>query len=421
MAAVHPGSSAPTFPVRPSPVIPDFAGGCLVNVVPALLARVGVGRPGSAGRATAATPHGLGSSDGEGRSEAWIPEPVAHARQIVLLVLDGLGWLQLQDRAALAPVLATASGGAVTSVAPSTTAAALTSLTTGLPPSVHGVLGYRVQVDGGILNVLRWQRNGADARESIPPRQFQPHPPFPGYGAGVRDGEDGSSRGSEVPVVSRADYASTGFTAAHLDGTVLHGWHTPSGVVVEILDLVRRGSPFVYAYYDGVDKVAHARGLGAHYDAELGCVDRMVGDVLEGLPEGAVLVVTADHGQVDVGRSAEVLGPEVMGGVELLSGEGRFRWLHTRPGTLGDVVEAAEARYSPIAWVRTKEQVIDEGWFGGEPLPHVADRLGDVALVPFAPTAFLDPADVGEQRLCARHGSLTDAEMLVPLLSWPPR
>lgn len=349
-----------------------------------------------------------------------MPEPVAHARQIVLLVLDGLGWRQLQDRAALAPVLASASGGAVTSVAPSTTAVALTSLTTGLPPAVHGVLGYRVHVDGEILNVLRWQRNGADARESVPPRRFQPHPAFPGYGDGVGGGEAGSGWGPEVPVVSRADYASTGFTAAHLDGTVLHGWHTPSGVVVEILDLVHRGSPFVYAYYDGVDKVAHARGLGAHYDAELRYVDRMVGDVLEGLPEGAVLVVTADHGQVDVGPAAEVFGPEVMGGVELLSGEGRFRWLHARLGAVGDVVEAAEERYGHIAWVLPREQVIDEGWLGGEPLPHVADRLGDVALVPFAPTAFLDPADVGEQRLLARHGSLTEAEMLVPLVSWPP-
>jgi hypothetical protein len=62
--------------------------------------------------------------------------------------------------------------------------------------------------------------------------------------------------------------------------------------------------------------------------------------------------------------------------------------------------------------------VIDDGWLGGVPSPEVAARLGDVALIPFAPTAFLDPADTGELRLKARHGSLTSAEMSVPLLGW---
>jgi hypothetical protein len=68
--------------------------------------------------------------------------------------------------------------------------------------------------------------------------------------------------------------------------------------------------------------------------------------------------------------------------------------------------------------VRTAAEVVEEGWLGGQPTPTVASRLGDVALVPFEPTAFLDPADTGELRLAARHGSLTSAEMLVPLLAF---
>ncbi len=61
------------------------------------------------------------------------------------------------------------------------------------------------------------------------------------------------------------------------------------------------GEPFIYAYYDGIDKVAHEHGLGEHYDAELRAVDRLVGDIAASCPAGAVLVVTADHGQVDIG------------------------------------------------------------------------------------------------------------------------
>ena len=118
------------------------------------------------------------------------------------------------------------------------------------------------------------------------------------------------------------------------------------------------------------------------------------------------------------GDSVEVLGPEIMQDVTLMSGEGRFRWLHVRPGASDDVAKTAAALHGDVAWVRTKEQVIDEGWLGGVPSAAVAARLGDVALVPFAPTAFLDPADTGELRLRARHGSLTPAEMLIPLLAW---
>ena len=281
----------------------------------------------------------------------------------MLLVLDGLGWEQLQARRSLAPTLSSAVGGPITSVAPSTTAAALTSLATGLPPAVHGVLGYRVQVHGQVMNVLAWRIAERDVRRSVRPRSFQPYPAFPG------------SEGP-VPVVVRAEYAPTGFTAAHLGQTTMHGWHTPSGLVVNVVDVVRGGAGFVYAYYDGVDRVAHARGLGPHYDAEVRFVDRLVGDLLEALPSGTVLVVTADHGQVDVGPAIEVLTGDVMDGVTLLSGEGRFRWLHARRGATEDVAAAARAAFGGVAWVRTREEMIEEGWLGGEPAPAVADRWG---------------------------------------------
>jgi hypothetical protein len=104
--------------------------------------------------------------------------------------------------------------------------------------------------------------------------------------------------------------------------------------------------------------------------------------------------------------------------VELISGEGRFRWLHVRRGATADVVAAAEAAHGDEAWIRTRQQIIDEGWFGGPLDGDVAGRLGDVALVARAPVAFLDPADTGETRLLARHGSLTAAEMYVPLLAF---
>ena len=141
--------------------------------------------------------------------------------------------------------------------------------------------------------------------------------------------------------MTRHDFGPTGFTAAHLGRLELHRWHTPAGLVTAVRELTSGGAPFVYAYYEGIDKVAHAEGLGRYYDDELRAVDRLVGDVLEALPSGSVLVVTADHGQVEVGNSVELIGPEIMEAVTLISGEGRFRWLHVRPGAAADVAATA--------------------------------------------------------------------------------
>jgi hypothetical protein len=380
------GSMARREAAAPEPLCPDFGGRCLTEVVPALLRQL--------------------EPTAGGEVPDWLPGPLSGARQVVLLVLDGLGARQLEERSAIAPVLASGTGTTVTSVAPSTTAVALTSLTTGLPPAAHGTVGYRVAVGDQILNVLTWRLGRRDGRQLVPARGFQPFSSFPGA--------------ARPPVVSRSEYGATGFTASHLGDAVLQGWYTPSGLVVEVRRALSAGHPFVYAYYDGIDKTAHARGLGDHYEAELRSVDRLVADVLDVLPPGAALVVTADHGQVEVGGAVEVLGPDVMDAVRLLSGEGRFRWLHARPGAVEDVAAAAKAAFSDVAWVRTYEEIVAAGWLGGEPTPEVRSRLGDVVLAPFAPTAFLDPADTGEQRLVSRHGSLTEAEMVVPLVAWQP-
>src|SRR5690349_21050678 len=123
-------------------MLPDYGGACITNIVPALL------EPGHTW-------------------PTWFPAAAEDADQVVLLVLDGLGWQQLQARRHAAPTLLGLDGGSITTVAPSTTAAALTSITTGLAPGAHGVIGYRIRVEGEVLNVLRWQANGRDARASI--------------------------------------------------------------------------------------------------------------------------------------------------------------------------------------------------------------------------------------------------------------
>lgn len=358
-----------------TPLIPDYGGPCISNVMSALLEPAAEAPP-------------------------WLPAD-ALADQVVLLVLDGLGWEQLQQRRHLAPSICAMQGGPILTVAPSTTATALTSFTTGLAPGEHGVIGYRMDVDGEILNVLRWWASGRDARDAIPPDKIQPHEPFHGH---------------RPAVVTKAEFRHSGFSQAHLEGVRFAGYRMPSTLVAETARLIAENEPFVYSYYDGVDKVAHEYGLSGYYDAEIVAVDRLVEYLIRLLPDSAALVLSSDHGQVDVGDNLVTLHPDVAAHVSYQSGEGRFRWLHARPGHARVLLEAAAASHGDTGWIVSQEQVIDEQWFGPSVSPDARARLGDVALVARESVAYVDVDDTGPFELVARHGSVTAAEMRVPLL-----
>jgi predicted AlkP superfamily pyrophosphatase or phosphodiesterase len=375
-------------PAKGFPVLPDYRAACLSNVVPAL----------------------LGPPDASG----WLPAPAREAKAVVLLLVDGMGWEQIQGRTGMVPVLLGMEGGPITTVAPTTTTTALTSLTTGAAPGEHGLIGYQIHIQGQVLNALRWTAGPkkADARKSIVPEQAQTRPAF---------------FGRRVPAVGRSEFRGTGFTRAHLDGVDHRGYKLTSSIAVEVKALVDGGEPLVYAYYDGPDRVAHEYGFGPYLDAEYAEVDHLVGQLLASLPPEAALLVVSDHGQVMVGDATVELARDVLALSSVVSGEARFRWLHARPGRAGELLAVAAELYGRHGLVAGRQQVLDEGWFGPYVSPEAQSRMGDVALVPRDPVAFIEPKPSVQNssgneskppfQLIARHGSLTSAEMLVPCLA----
>ena len=139
--------------------------------------------------------------------------------------------------------------------------------------------------------------------------------------------------------------------------------------------------------------------------------------LLESLPAGTALVVTADHGQVETRENVLELPGDVLTHVGMQSGEGRFRWLHARSGRMNDLADASRSLLGEHAWVRTREEAIAQGWYGPVVTDQAASRLGDVLLAAKGTVAFHDPNDTGPYLLVGRHGSLTPDEMLVPLLA----
>ncbi|MET0894502.1 MAG: alkaline phosphatase family protein [Acidimicrobiia bacterium] len=356
------------------PVKPDYSGANVVNVMPAL----------------------LGS-----RPVDWLPEPVSGARAVVLLVLDGLGWDFIASPDA-PPVLAAMHGQAITTVVPSTTPAVLTSITTGLTPAEHGITGYRMRVDDeGVLNTIRWNR--ANGVRPPDPSEAQRAEPF---------------RGRPVPVVTKHEFRNSGFTGVHLRGADFHGWQTTAVLVEHVRSLIASGEPLVYAYYPGVDEVGHAYGLHTPWIArELEAADQLVGAVLDAVPDDVAVVVTADHGQVQVGPDGWIGLGALDALVDVYAGDGRFRYLHARRGAARELADAARAQFDDVAWVFTRDSLLDDGWMGPDPTGPTRRRVGDVVLAAKGSNGFIDPTWPREAALMAAHGSLTPAEMRVPLLA----
>ncbi len=390
-------------------LIPDYDNACITRIMPSIRDSLLKQKEAfhSAEAEIAAASDALVSFSGEDDrpvpEKDLVSESIGMSERYVLLVLDGLGYEQLTERKEIAPTLAGMNTKCISSVAPTTTSTALTSITTGMTPARHGVLGYRMKVlDNDILNVLRWSTKDRLGEHGLDPAKLQPHLPF---------------KGCDVSVVSRKEFDATGFSSLHLRGTPLHGWRVPSNLIVTAKNLLKEGKKFLYLYYDGIDKVAHEYGFGEYYDQELSFVDALVESILNCLPGDTTLVVTADHGQVEVKKPLLKLPTSIADKVTLLSGEGRFRWLHAAEGTAEEVKRISLESFGDVAVVATLDELVDAGLFGGQLSAEYRSRLGDVAVIPTEPLAFFDPYDTGDLKLIARHGGMTSAELFVPLLT----
>jgi hypothetical protein len=356
------------------PVRPDYGGAAITGLVPALVGR---------------------------RPAPWLPAEAADADAVVVLLLDGLGWQAVEAHRSLLPELGALQGGPITTVAPSTTASALTSFSTGLAPSQHGLVGFRMRVDDDVLNILRWQTT--KKRRAPDPFEMQRHTAF---------------LGRPVPVVTRSEFRNSGFTDAQLRGARFIGWHAVSTLVEHCRRLVKTGEQFVYAYYPNIDTVAHEFGLhDSFYVAELRAADRVVGDLRDVLPPTTAILVVSDHGQVHVDPGDWVELGELAPMVDMCAGDARFRYLYAKPGAASELLQAARGAVGHQAWVLSREQLFAEGWIGPAPQGPIGRRVGDVVLAAREPVAFVDPAMPLETQLVGMHGSLTPDEMYVPLLA----
>lgn len=335
------------------------------------------------------------------------------APRYVVLLIDGLGWQLLRRHPAEAPFLSSllGAGRPLSVCAPTTTATSLTSLGTGLAPGRHGIVGYtsRVPATGALLNALSWD-------QPVDPLDHQPYPTV---------FERAARAGVATSVVSMRRFRGSGLTQAGLRGPGFTPADTLGERVAAAAAAARAPAPAMVYVYDGdLDTTGHARGLGSSaWRHQLGFVDRFAETLYEALPADAMLVVTGDHGMVDVPFERRVdldAEPALQDGVQLVGGEARLRHVYVRDGAADDVAAAWAAFLGDQAVVRTRAAAVAEGWFGAVE-ERVAPRLGDVIVSVTGDCAVVVPSAFPlETRILGLHGALTEDELLVPLLVAAP-
>ena len=339
-------------------------------------------------------------------------------RRICLLLIDGLGWELVRANAPAAPFLNSIAGEALTAGFPATTAASLSSIATGRPPGEHGLVGYTMVLPGydRAFNALTWSLYGIGPRrdmlDELVPEQFQP---------GRTLAEQAAASGLRIHHLGPAFHEGSGLTRAIGRGERFHPADSLAAISETALQLLRARQTFVYGYHPGLDAAGHVHGVASQaWRSELSKVDNALRGLAEQLPAGTMLVVTGDHGMVDL-RPEQRLDladhPALAAGVSMLAGEARARYLKTAPGATEDVVNAWRSNLGDRMWVWTTEEAIATGIFGPSISDLVRQRIGDVVAAAFGPVGIVERAiDPAQARFNGHHGSLTSAEQEVPFL-----
>jgi hypothetical protein len=334
----------------------------------------------------------------------------------LVVLVDGLGADALAARSGHARTLTAAMGSrsVIESGFPTTTAAAIGSLTTGLTPGQHGLVGYTVldHEHGRIVNEL----SGYDAK--LDPLTWQDQPTI---------FERASARGIPTFAVGPARYRDSGFSRAVLRGGQYISAASISDRMLRAVESLRSaGGGLAYVYVPELDQAGHAHGWqSGEWTRALETTDAAIAEAQRSLRGSEGMLVTGDHGMLDVPAHAHVLfdeTSELVDGVRFVAGEPRCLQLHFEedlsPVGRERLIDAWRNSESDRSWVATREEAIAANWFGAV-RPEIEPRIGDLLVAARKTVAYYDTrAGSSGRSMIGQHGSWSPAEVRVPLLRY---
>lgn len=375
---------------------PDYEGGSIVNLMSSIVQALG------------------GEESLYPALRALAPDRLA-SRNIVLLVIDGLGYENLVARYPRG-ALGSRLEDRITSVFPSTTATAITSFLTGAAPQQHGLTGWFMYFRelGGVIAVLPYRPRHGGSSPSLAVRTLLGHVP-------VFD---------RLPVKSYAvapeRIAHSDFNAAHLGRATLRPFATLEQMFDKVEHIVKapRGRAYVYAYWPELDRLAHEHGIAGRQTVEhLGQIDAAFADFLSRIGgTDTTVIVTADHGFIDTQPERTIVldeHPSLARTLLLpLCGEGRAAYCYVRDRERSAFLDYVGTHLHEDAELCDSRALIEAGYFGlGAPHPRLYERVGDYTLV-MKRNAIVKDWLPGEPRYVhvGVHGSTSAEEMYVPLI-----
>ena len=388
-------------------VLPDYAGGSIVNLAASLLQAFGIQPPN--------TPC---------RPELLDPALLAGAPGVVLLVCDALGRSQL-DRALasgraprLERLVAQAPGGVctLTSVFPTTTTSALPSLSTALTPAQHGMLGMRQWLAeiGALGDMLRF-RTVAEPPQPIDAELIRSAPTL--Y-------EQFRDHGFAAVAISASQHQGTGFTNLLHEGAQYLGYDGQSEIPYLLKTSLERHQgqrSFHYVYWHLVDTLSHNYGpLSEPCALEMEFVDLMLGKIMDCCARaGHTLLLTADHGQIALDPDRALIMGQDLGRLLRYPPAGGRRACYLAAKDL-DALRAHPLLQHRDLLVMSTGEAVAQNWFGGD-CSHYRSRLGDFILVPADGCQLIYDYGQGTHPNRGGHAGLSAEEMLVPLIAVPYR
>jgi len=342
-----------------------------------------------------------------------LAESVGEVDRVVVVLVDGLGWHLLPQLDGSAPLLAAVLAGATGRLSqlactfPSTTPTSLVSLGTGAEPGEHGILGFTLNIPGTdrVINHILW-------RDDPPPAAWQPLPTW--FGRLER-------AGFGARAVLPATFLGSGLTEAAYRGATFRPTDPTDDYAQRVADELCAAPGLVYGYTADLDTAAHVFGIGStEWHEAGGRVNTLLSRLVEKVPANSALLVTADHGGLNVPADARVdldTDPRLGEGIRVIAGEPRVRYLHTEAGAAADVQAAWGEVLDGRAEVYNREEAVATGMFGPVSPQHLA-RIGDVVVTCTGDAAVLATSHEPPEsaRLVGFHGAATAAETAIPLM-----
>jgi len=338
------------------------------------------------------------------------PLGLSSKRSVCVILVDGLGTQNLSQAGGHARFLNSQKSAAASSWFPATTSSSITSFATGKHPAEIGFLGYQVfnRASGVPMNLL----SGWDSFEAGMEYQSQ-----------KTISELATESGIDLNVVGPRSYEHSGFTGATMRSANYHGQDNIADRFKTALELLADSErKVIFLYVPELDQIAHSQGsTSTHWLNQLEELDSLLSAFIAKVPKQSGVVLTADHGVIDIKRENHIFLDELLDLEELdfVGGDTRAPFIYFKAGVDVSAKKAQlEIQLQGISYVASPADLVSAGyWVTTEGWNHIQP---DLVLIARKEVAFYHRSFAKRKSLemVGHHGSITAQEMSIPLITF---